>query len=467
MVSLQGSQAGTRRILLVDDDPDFRSAIDDHLRGCGYQVEARSSAQEALALLNEQDFDVVVADVELRDGLSGVQLCERIVANRPHVPVVVVTAYGSLDTAIAALRVGAYDFLPKPFQPPYFVARVERAIQHKWLRAQLERFERDTPRVSHFEEIVGASPPMRGLFDLLARAATSEASCFITGESGTGKELVARALHRRSRRAERAFVAVNCAAMPEPLLESELFGHVRGAFTDARSDRQGLILNADGGTLFLDEIGDMPPGLQAKLLRVLQERTVRRVGDNREIPFDVRVMAATNRDIDSAVDEGRFREDLYFRINVIHVSVPPLRSRGADVLLLAEHFLARFAADQGRAVKSLSHPAAERLLNYDWPGNVRELRNCLERAVALAGFEQILVEDLPEKIRRYQASHVILAGHDPAELVPMSEVERRYITRVLEAVRGNKSEAARILGYDRKTLYRKIERYAIELPDED
>jgi two-component system response regulator HydG len=467
MVSLLDSQPEPRRILLVDDDPDFRHAIYDHLRQCGFQVEARSSAQEALAVLSEQDFDVVVADVELRDGLSGVQLCERIVANRPHVPVVVVTAYGNLDTAIAALRVGAYDFLPKPFQPPYFVARVERAIQHKWLRAQLERFEREAPRVSQFEEIVGASPPMRTLFDLLARAASSEASCFVTGESGTGKELVARALHRRSRRAERPFVAVNCAAMPEPLLESELFGHVRGAFTDARSDRQGLILNADGGTLFLDEIGDMPPGLQAKLLRVLQERTVRRVGDNREIPFDVRVMAATNRDIDGAVDEGRFREDLYFRINVIHVSVPPLRSRGADVLLLAEHFLARFASDQSRPIKSLSHPAAERLLNYEWPGNVRELRNCLERAVALAGFERILVEDLPEKIRRYQASHVILAGHDPAELVPMSEVERRYITRVLEAVRGNKSEAARILGYDRKTLYRKIERYRIELPDED
>jgi len=467
MVTLLDSQSEPRRILLVDDDLDFLSAIDDHLRHCGFEVTARSSAQEALTALGEQDFDVVVADVELKEGLSGVQLCERIVTNRPHVPVVVVTAYGNLDTAIAALRVGAYDFLPKPFQPPYFVARVERAIQHRWLRAQLERFEREAPRSSRFEEIVGASPPMRELFDLLARAADSEASCFITGESGTGKELVARALHRRSRRAERPFVAVNCAAMPEPLLESELFGHVRGAFTDARADRQGLLLNADGGTLFLDEIGDMAPGLQAKLLRVLQERTVRRVGDNREIPFDVRVMAATNRDIDSAVEEGRFREDLYFRINVIHVSVPPLRSRGADVLLLAEHFLAQFAADHGKSVRSLSHPAAERLLNYDWPGNVRELRNCLERAVALASFERILVEDLPEKIRRYQASHVILAGHDPAELVPMSEVERRYITRVLEAVRGNKSEAARILGYDRKTLYRKIERYRIELPDED
>jgi DNA-binding NtrC family response regulator len=467
MVPMLDSQSAIGRVLLVDDDLDFCTAIDDHLRHCGFEVAARNSAQEALALLAEEDFDVVVADVELKDGLSGVQLCERIVANRPHLPVVVVTAYGNLDTAIAALRVGAYDFLPKPFQPPYFVARVERAIQHGWLRAQLERFEREGTRPSRFEEIVGASPPMRELFDLLARAATSEASCLITGESGTGKELVARALHRRSRRRDRPFVAVNCAAMPEPLLESELFGHVRGAFTDARGDRQGLIANADGGTLFLDEIGDMPPGLQAKLLRVLQERTVRRVGDNREIPFDVRVMAATNRDIDGAVEEGRFREDLYFRINVIHVAVPPLRSRGADVLLLAGHFLAKFGVEQGRMVKSLSHPAAERLLNYEWPGNVRELRNCLERAVALAGFERILVEDLPEKIRRYQASHVILAGHDPAELVPMSEVERRYITRVMEAVRGNKSEAARILGYDRKTLYRKIERYRIELPDDD
>jgi two-component system response regulator HydG len=467
MVRFLDTETTVGRILLVDDDEDFCTALDDHLRHCGFQVAARTSAREALALLAHEDFDVVVTDVELGGGLSGVQLCERIVANRPHVPVVVVTAYGSLDTAIAALRVGAYDFLPKPFQPPYFVARVERAIQHKWLRGQLERFEREAPSPGRFEEIVGASTPMRELFDLLTRAATSDASCLVTGESGTGKELVARALHRRSRRRDKPFVAVNCAAMPEPLLESELFGHVRGAFTDARVDRQGLLRAADGGTLFLDEIGDMPTGLQAKLLRVLQERTVRRVGDNREMPFDVRIMAATNRDIDGEVEDGRFREDLYFRINVVHIAVPPLRSRGADVLLLAGHFLAGFAAAQGSRVKSISHPAAERLLNYDWPGNVRELKNCLERAVALASFERILVEDLPERIRRYQASHVILAGHDPADLVPMSEVERRYIGRVLEAVRGNKSEAARILGYDRKTLYRKIERYRIELPDED
>jgi two-component system response regulator HydG len=281
----------------------------------------------------------------------------------------------------------------------------------------------------------------------------------ITGETGTGKEVVARALHRRGRRRERPFVAVNCAAMPEPLLESELFGHARGAFTDARTARTGLFVQAHGGTLFLDEIADLPLGLQPKLLRALQERTVRPVGADAVVPFDVRLVTATNRDLESAVEERRFREDLYFRINVIHIELPPLRARGSDVLLLAQHYVDHYAARSGKRVTGLSPAAAERLLTYAWPGNVRELQNCVERAVALTQYERIAVDDLPEKIRSYRRSHVLVASDDPSELVPMEEVERRYVLRVIEAVGGNKTLAARILGFDRKTLYRKLERY--------
>jgi two-component system response regulator HydG len=279
--------------------------------------------------------------------------------------------------------------------------------------------------------------------------------------------VVANALHRRGKRRNGPFVAINCAAMPEALLESELFGHARGAFTDARTARTGLFVEADGGTLLLDEIGDLPLALQPKLLRALQERVVRPVGGSEEIPFDVRLIATTHRDLDTAVEEGRFREDLYFRINVIHIAIPPLRARGTDVLLLAQHFLAHYAAQTGKRVTGLSPAAAERLMAYGWPGNVRELRNCIERAVALTQYEQIVVDDLPEKIQAYRRSHVLVASDDPPELVSLEEVERRYVSRVMEAVGGNKTLAAQVLGIGRKTLYRKLEQFgAADEPDE-
>src|SRR5262249_31451078 len=293
------------------------------------------------------------------------------------------------------------------------------------------------------------------------RVSESDTSVLITGESGTGKEVVARALHQRSRRAGGPFVAINCAAMPETLLESELFGHEKGAFTDAKAKTLGLFVRASGGTLFLDEIGDMPLGLQPKLLRALQERKVRPVGGGGEVSFDARVIAATHRDLETAVDEKRFREDLYYRINVIHVPLPPLRARGNDVLILAQQFLHQFAAQSGKNVDGLSTAAAERLLSYHWPGNVRELSNSIERAVALTQFDRLQVEDLPEKVRDYRPSHIIVASEDASDLVSMEEVERRYVLRVLQAVGGNKTMAAQILGFDRKTLYRKLERYGV------
>jgi two-component system response regulator HydG len=283
----------------------------------------------------------------------------------------------------------------------------------------------------------------------------------IRGESGTGKELVAKALHRRSRRGDKPFVAVNCAALPDTLLESELFGHVKGAFTDARTDRRGLFLQAEGGTLFLDEIGEMPPPMQAKLLRALEEGTVRPVGGEKEIAFDARVLAATNRDLETAVEEGRFRKDLYFRVDVIQIDLPPLRARGADALLLAQHFIETFAARAKKQVQGLSEGVGEKLLAYVWPGNVRELRNVIERAVALTRFDRLTLDDLPEKIRDYRTSQVVIASSNPAELVPLEEVERRYILHVLNSVQNNRTLASRALGLDRKTLYRKLRQYGV------
>jgi transcriptional regulator with PAS, ATPase and Fis domain len=312
---------------------------------------------------------------------------------------------------------------------------------------------------TRFGNLIGTSTAMMAVTDVLGRIADSTASVLITGESGTGKEVAAQALHDRSPRRAGPFVAINCSAVPEALLESELFGHVRGAFTDARAARTGLCVQANGGTLLLDEIGDMPMALQPKLLRALQERRVRPVGGDKEIPFDVRVVATTNRDLRSLIEEGRFREDLYFRIDVIHVEMPPLRARGGDVLLLAQQFLDVQAARAGKQVTGFSPTAAEKLLAYSWPGNVRELQNCVERAIALTRSPQIAVDDLPETVRAYKRSHVLIASDDPSELVPLEEAERRYILRVMDAVGRNKTLAARLLGITRKTLYRKLEQY--------
>ncbi len=446
------------RILLIDDDAGLRDVLVAGLKRRDFLPVAVASADDALSRLGSSDFDTVVTDLNLR-GMNGLELCERIAGSHPHLPVVVITAFGSLETAVGAIRVGAYDFVTKPIDTDALAMILDRAVRFRGLQEEVKRLRTSLSERSRFQELIGDSPAMHRVFDLLARLADSEASVLITGETGTGKELVARALHRGSRRKERAFAAVNCAGVPESLLESELFGHAKGAFTDARTARRGLFMEADGGTLFLDEIGCMPVNLQPKLLRALQERRIRPVGADCESPVDVRLIAATNRDIESAVADGSFREDLFFRINVIHVPLPPLRSRGNDVLVLAQKFVEGFATKSGKRVTGLTAGAAEKLLAFSWPGNVRELQNCIERAIALTGYEQLTVDDLPDKIRNYHRSHVLITSDDPAELVSLEEVERRYILRVLETVGGNKSQAATILGLDRKTLYRKLERY--------
>jgi len=451
----------SHNVLLVDDDAPLCETLELGLKKRGYRTASCLSAADALARLSAEDFDVVVTDLNMR-GTGGIELCERIVANRPDIPVVVLTAFGSLDTAVSAIRAGAYDFISKPVELDVLAIAIDRAAKHRELREEVRRLRREAVRSEPPARFVGTSTAMRAVYDLIERVADSETTVLVTGESGTGKELAASALHSLSRRRDRPFIAINCAAMPEGVLESELFGHTKGAFTDAKSDRHGLFLQADGGTLFLDEIGDLPLTLQPKLLRVLQERTVRPVGGHSWTPIDVRLIVATNRDLESAIEDSRFREDLYYRINVVHIDLPPLRSRAGDVLPLAQYFLRQFASRAGKSILGFAPAAAEKLVAYTWPGNVRELQNCIERSVALARYDQIGVDDLPEKVRSYRSSHVLIAGDDPSELVRMEELERRYIARVMEAVGGNKTAAARILGLDRKRLYRMLDRLGIE-----
>jgi two-component system response regulator HydG len=446
------------KVLIVDDDPSMCETLAAAMSRRGFAVATKTSAREALALIDDEGFDVVVTDLHM-DGMDGLAFCERVVANRPDLPVVVITAFGTLESAVAAIRAGAYDFITKPFDVELVRFTLARAVQHRALRDEVKRLRRQVHASHGGGEIIGVSPATRKVADLVDRLSETDATVLITGESGTGKELVARALHQHSRRAAGPFVAINCAAMPEPLLESELFGHVKGAFTDARAPRQGLFLKASGGTLFLDEIGDLPIGMQPKLLRALQEKTVRPVGSDREEPYDARILAATNRDIETEVEERRFREDLFYRINVVRIQVSPLRARGNDVLLLAQHFVKRFSTESGKPVVGISTAVAAKLLGYGWPGNVRELSNCIERAVALTRFEELSVDDLPEKIRDYRGTDLAVPGVDALELIPMEEVERRYILRVLAQLHGNKTLAAEALGLDRRTLYRKLERY--------
>jgi two-component system, NtrC family, response regulator AtoC len=446
-------------ILLVDDDQDLSEAIIAGLGPRGFNLSWKASAEAALAALDEQDWDVVVTDISMT-GMTGLALCERVVANRPNLPVVLITAFGSLETAIGAVRAGAYDFVTKPFELNVMALALERAVRHRHLHEEVKRLRDVVAKSTEMDGMIGTSPAMRRVFELVDRVAETDATVLITGKSGTGKELVARALHKRGRRAAGPFVAINCAALPEALLESELFGHVKGAFTDARAARRGLFLKAHGGSLFLDEIADMPPGMQSKLLRVLQDKTVRAVGGDHEEAYDARLIAATNRDIEAEVEQRRFREDLFYRINVIRIDVPPLAARGRDILLLAQHFVARAAAQLSRPVRGLSSAAAEKLLAYGWPGNVRELENCIERAVALARSDELNVDDLPEIIRDYRSSDLSIPGVDPTELLPMEEVERRHILRVLKSVGGSKAAAAAVLGLHPSTLYRKLDHYA-------
>jgi len=441
------------RILIVDDDEDGAMLLRAALRRRGYEVETAASGAAALAWLDGHEVDVVLAHIRMH-GMSGVEVCAALRIAHPDLLTIVLTGDGMLDGAIAAIRAGAYDYIPKPIDLDVLVIAVERAIAHVTMGRDLRRLRQVVEATRPITSIIGDSPAIRQVLDMVHRVADSDAIVLIVGESGTGKELVARALHEASRRRDKPFVGINCAAVPAGLLESELFGHVKGAFTDARRSRPGLFVQAAGGTVLLDEIGDMPPEMQVKLLRVLQERRVRPVGGEEEVEFDCRVIAATHRDLETEVAEKRFREDLYYRINVVQIALPALRARPGDVLAIAHGIMQRIAARTGKPVTGLAPDAAQLMLDYDWPGNIRELENSLERAIALTTLNELSAADLPPKIREHQRSILATATGRPDELIPLAEVERRYIHQVLAAVGGNKTMASRILGIDRRSLYR-------------
>lgn len=459
----------TQPILVVDDDASMRTFLEEALVDLGYPVTPAGSVEDALARLQETQFQAVLTDVRMQ-GRTGLELVRTLSERYPDLPVVVMTAYGTIESAVEAMRSGAFDFLTKPFELEVLALTLERAARHRSLREEVVRLRRAVASRGQ-RQMIGRSVAMERLQALLDRIQASEAPVLIRGETGTGKELVARAIHRDSPQAGGPLVVVNCAAMPSELLESELFGHEKGAFTGAHCAREGLFRQAEGGSILLDEIGELPLELQPKLLRVLQEACVRPVGGREEIPIRTRVLAATHQDLETRVQEGRFRQDLYFRLNVIPLALPPLRERGTDVLLLAEHFLASSPTAERKQIQDFSSGVREKLLTYRWPGNVRELENCVEAAAALARGRIIELEDLPEQVRHLPVPadrdlprevHVPLpegVGH--RGLPTMAEVEERYIQEVLQAVEGNKTQAAEILGFDRKTLYRKLARYGL------
>jgi DNA-binding NtrC family response regulator len=441
-------------VLIVDDDLDTATLVREGLRKHGFHAQAVTSPAACLDQLRTGAVDVLVTDA-IMPGMSGMELCERVARDYPETHTIVITGESRLDIAIASIRAGAYDFITKPVKLDVLAVAISRALDNASLKQELKALRaarNSAPR----HGIAGNSPAIRETVDMIERVAGSDATVLITGESGTGKELVARALHDLSDRRDRPFVAINCAAMPAPLLESELFGHVRGAFTDAKQSRAGLFVQAGTGTIFLDEIGEMPMEMQVKLLRVLQERKVRPVGGDEEVAVRARVITATNRELELEVEEKRFREDLYYRINVVPIAVPPLRSRGNDILLLAQHFLKLSATRMQKAVEGISPSAAALLLHYDWPGNVRELENCMERAVALCRLTEITIDDLPPTVAD-QTSSTMAVTASPLELITIDEMTRRYVRHVIKATDGNKTRAARYLGIDRRSLYRRLE----------
>ena len=450
----------TPKALVIDDDDSLCEAIAAHLELEGYEVSWCTGGPEGLERIVAEDYDVVLVDLNMPK-MNGIEVCQRAVQSKPGLPVIVITAFGRMESAVAALRAGAYDFITKPVEMELLTRTLARATERKSLIDRVNTLEEAISQQDRFEELIGSSAPMKRLFSEVARIAKVELPVLISGESGTGKELVARALHRLSSRSKGPFIAVNCAALPDSLIESELFGHVRGAFTSAGASRTGLFLQADGGTLLLDEIAELPQALQSKLLRALEEGTLRPVGSDRQKSFDVRVLAATNRDLEAAVEAGRFRQDLLFRINAVQIELPALRARGTDVLLLAKHFLLTGAEQANKDVPGLSPEVSEKLLSYSWPGNVRELKNAILRAVALNTSGELQMSDLPAKIREHEVGQVSFGGHDPEELAPLEEVERQYILHVFEVLGQHRTKVARALGLDRKTLYRKLLRYGV------
>jgi two-component system response regulator AtoC len=445
-------------VLVVDDDRATCRLLQETLAREAFQVEIAESGKEALEKAGSCLFDVVLADVRMPD-LSGLEVLRALRQVGPETVVIMMTAFGSIETAIEAIKEGAYDYISKPFKLEDVKLTVQRALDHKRLLRENLRLRQELKAQHRLENIVGRSAPMLEVYKIVARVASSSSTVLIQGESGTGKELIARAIHYNSPRADQPFVVVDCGALAETLLESELFGHVKGAFTGAIADKKGLLAEADGGTCFLDELGDVGPTVQAKLLRFLQEREIRRVGGREAIKLDVRVIAATNKDLETLVQAGKFREDLFYRLSVVSITLPPLRERQEDIPLLAEYFLHKYALQNQKAISHISPEAVALLRAHRWAGNVRELEHVIEQAVALTSNPVLLPEDLPPKLRACTP----LESPAGERLWTLREGIKRHIQSVLRQANGNKKLAAQLLGINRRTLYRLAERYRIEL----
>jgi two-component system response regulator HydG len=448
------------RILVVDDEPTICDALRVAIGTDGYAVQSAENAIQAIAELERQEFDVVLADLSL-PRVSGLELLDRVKKSWPGTEVIVITGQGSIATAVDAIKRGAYHYVTKPFTADEILHLVGQALERRRLVHRKERLEEELSLARGVHQLVGQSEPIERIRAIIQTAAGSEATVLIQGESGTGKEIIANAIHAQSKRSRGPLVKMNCAAVPETLLESELFGHEKGAFTGADRRRIGRFEQADGGTLFLDEVCEMHPRLQAKFLRALQEREIERLGSSTTVPVDVRIIAATNRDLKKALEEGVLREDLYYRLNVILLQVPPLRERMDDVPILAMHFLRKYAAREGSGMSGISEEAMNVLLSYSWPGNVRELENAIERAVVLGHGEKLRAPDLPPQVhRRADDQHPLVPAH-----LTLEEMEKLAIAQALRLTGGNKSEAAERLGIHRTSLYDKMRRYGITDPN--
>jgi DNA-binding NtrC family response regulator len=440
------------KILIVDDETIMRESLSGWLERDGHAVQTARSGEEALAKCRENRFDILLVDIKM-EGMSGLEVLRRIKEGDSDVAVVMITAYGSIATAIEAMKNGAVDYMLKPFDPNELGVLIEKIIQHQQQARENLYLKEQVKDRTRFENMIGQSEAMQKVFDLICDVGPTDSTVLIRGETGTGKGLAAKAIHSHSRRARGPYVVVNCGAIPEHLMETELFGHMKGAFTDAKETKKGRLELAHGGTLFLDEIGEIGMRMQIDLLRVLEDRVFYRVGGTQPMEADFRVVAATNRSLEQAIRDGRFREDLYYRLNVVGLTLPPLRQRKQDIPLLAEHFLQRYVQETHRSIDRISREALDEMMLYDWPGNVRELENAIERAVVVGKARQIISADLPIGCHPPEAS---------SHAITLEEVEKAHIRKILDEHQWNIARSARVMGIDRSTLYSKIKRYALQ-----
>jgi DNA-binding NtrC family response regulator len=441
------------KILVVDDDLKMCELLSEVLQDEGFSVTTSGDSLKVSGILKKEEFDVILTDLRMR-GMDGIDLLEEAKKVSPLTPVVLLTAYGTIESAIKAIKMGAYDYVLKSDKMDGVVLAVKRALEHRLLKKEIVRLRRRVESDHQFHDLVGKSPSMKKVYETIEMVGDASCNILITGESGTGKELVAKAIHYYSERKEGPLVAVNCAAIPDTLIESELFGYKRGAFTDAKSDKRGLIFEADEGTLFLDEITEMPLTLQAKLLRVIEEKEVRPLGDTVSHPVDVRIISTSNRDIKSSIEEGKFRDDLYYRLKVVAIELPPLRERREDIALLIQHFIDKFRKEMKKKISGISGEALKTLLDYSWPGNVRELENVIQRAMIFTQAETLLPDDFPDfGIQRKGDGLLEKAAQ---ERYSFEQLLKEYIKKMMIETGGNKTKVSEILGIDRKTLYRKL-----------